>query len=140
MKTHHLAEFQKAAADFVLEFKLLPDRATVVGLCGELGSETTSVEAAARALGVDVAVSSPTFLIFKSYKLSAKNYTLLVHVDVYRLTDSTELARLRFDELLADSANLIFVEWADRVADVLPKDYAKIFFELVDARTRKITL
>ena len=143
MQTHNLAEFQKAAQDFILGLKSLPERATVVGLYGDLGAgKTTFVQAAATALGVTETVNSPTFLIFKKYQLlvTSSRYSFLVHIDAYRLKYSDELRRLRFDELLADPANLIFIEWADRVADILPPDHRKIFFEFVDEDTRSVTI
>lgn len=140
-KTHNLLEFQVFASDFALGLKPLRDRATVVSLYGDLGTgKTTFVQAAAKALGVTAYISSPTFLILKSYQLSAKSYKLLHHVDAYRLKSSDDLRRLHFPDLLADSQNLIFVEWADRVADMLPPDHTKLFFEFVDDKTRKIVV
>ena len=140
MSVHNLAEFQKAAQDFILGLKPLPDCATAVGLYGDLGAgKTTFVQAAARALGVSETVNSPTFLIFKSYQLQTTNYKLLIHVDAYRLKHSEELRSLRFAELLADPQNLIFIEWADKVADLLPSDHCKLYFEFVDDQTRTIS-
>jgi tRNA threonylcarbamoyladenosine biosynthesis protein TsaE len=141
MGVHNLEEFQKAAINFALGLKPLPDRATVVGLYGDLGAgKTTFVQAAAKALGVTETLNSPTFLIFKTYQLKAKSYKLLVHVDAYRLKNSTELAQLRFAELLADPYNLIFVEWANKVADLLPPNHAKLFFAFADINSRSVTL
>lgn len=140
-KTTSLEEFQKVARDFTLKLVPLPDHATVVGLYGDLGAgKTTFVQAGAKALGITETVNSPTFLILKSYKLSAKSYKLLHHIDAYRLKTSAELTKLRFDELLTDPQNLIFIEWADKVADILPKDHRKILFEFIDNTTRKISL
>jgi len=140
-QTHNLEQFQKAAREFILGLSPFPNRATVVGLYGDLGAgKTTFVQSAAKALGVGTHVSSPTFLILKSYKLSAKSYKLLHHIDAYRLTHSDELKKLRFAELLSDPHNLIFVEWADRVVDLLPPDHIKISFEFVDNTTRIIAL
>lgn len=154
MQTHNLSEFRQAAAKFVLGLKPLPDRATVVGLYGELGAgKTAFVQAAAAALGVGVHVSSPTFLILKRYQLSRHLspslegeiqkgclFSTLVHVDAYRLKNSDELRTLGFQELLADPANLIFIEWADRVADIVPPNHLKIFFEFVGKNIRNIII
>jgi tRNA threonylcarbamoyladenosine biosynthesis protein TsaE len=151
-KTFTLAQFQKAATDFVLGLQPIPDRATVVGLYGDLGAgKTTFVQAAAKALGVIETVNSPTFLIFKKYQFArnssspplegevGRGWKTFIHVDAYRLKRSEELRKLRFDELLASPANLIFVEWADRVADVLPQSHLKLHFEFVDVATRMIS-
>ncbi len=140
--THNLAEFQQVGRDFALGLTPLLDRATVVGLYGDLGAgKTTFVQAVAKALGVSETVNSPTFLIFKRYQLpvTGSGYSSLVHIDAYRLKNSDELRRLRFSELLADPANLILVEWADRVADLLPKHHHQLHFEFVDDTTRRIS-
>lgn len=153
MKAYNLTEFQKAAAEFVLGLKPVPHRATVVGLYGELGAgKTAFVQAAAKALGVSEPVNSPTFLIVKKYQLSEGNlspssegeiergcFKRLIHIDIYRLTHSGELRALGFTGFLADSQNLIFVEWAERVADLLPPDHIKLYFEFVDDTIRQIS-
>lgn len=115
--------------------------AAVVGLYGDLGAgKTTFVQAVARSLGVSERITSPTFLIVKRYKLKVKSFRFLIHIDAYRLKSGDELRKLGFEELLRDSGNLIFVEWADRVVDILPKKQTKLFFEFVDENTRKITI
>lgn len=138
---HTLKPFQATARNFVLGLAPLSDRATVVGLYGNLGAgKTTFVQAAAKALGVVDTVNSPTFLIFRRYTLHDSRYTNLIHVDAYRLKNSDELRKLHFAELLADSSNLILVEWADKVADILPKDHHKLNFKFVDETTRRIIM
>ncbi|MDO8604499.1 MAG: tRNA (adenosine(37)-N6)-threonylcarbamoyltransferase complex ATPase subunit type 1 TsaE, partial [bacterium] len=105
-----------------------------------LGSgKTTFVQCLAEALGVREHITSPTFVIMKSYKLTANSYKFLVHIDAYRLKNGEELRKLGFEELLHDPTNLILVEWADRVADILPTDCNKLTFEFVDEKTRKVT-
>ena len=139
-KTHNLQEFQKTARDFALGLTPLPNRATVVGLYGDLGAgKTTFVQAVARELGVSETVNSPTFLIWKRFMIYDSRFKNLIHCDAYRLKSGEELKRLRFNELLADPDNLIFVEWADKVADILPKNHRKLLFEFIDDKTRKIS-
>jgi len=153
VKTCNLEEFKKEAERFIRELAPAPDGATVVGLYGNLGAgKTTFVQAAAKALGISETVNSPTFLIQKRYPvnsletpgshgagtLKVRDFETLVHIDAYRLKHSRELQALRFEELLKDPRNLILVEWADKVADILPKDHIKIFFEFVDERTRTL--
>lgn len=141
VKTVNLKEFQKEAEKFIRTLAPAGNGATVVGLYGELGAgKTTFVQAAAKALGIAECVTSPTFLILKSYKLSAKSYKLLCHVDAYRLKNSGELRGLQFEKLLADPGNLIFVEWANRIADMLPTDHRKLFLEFVSGDVRSITV
>ena len=137
---HNLAEFQQAAAEFVHCLKPLPDRATIVGLYGDLGAgKTAFVQAAAKALGVSETINSPTFLIQKRYMIQDSGFKNLIHIDAYRLNNADELRNLGFADLLADPENLILIEWADRVSDILPRDHAKLFFEFIDGTRCSIT-
>ncbi len=78
-------------------------------LNGELGAgKTVLVQGIAQALGID-GVTSPTFVISKSYKASLP----LIHVDVYRLLDSGKAA-LFLDDLDLDSDrenSVTVIEW-----------------------------
>ena len=47
------------------------------------------------------------------------------HFDTYRLKDDDEFLNLGPEEYF-DSAGITFVEWADRVAALLPQDHLEI--------------
>ncbi|MBI4120869.1 MAG: tRNA (adenosine(37)-N6)-threonylcarbamoyltransferase complex ATPase subunit type 1 TsaE [Parcubacteria group bacterium] len=116
-------------------------RATVVGLYGDLGSgKTTFVKNIAEVLGISEPVVSPTFIIERVYAMHHAQFTHFIHIDAYRLKDGKELLRLGWDDIAKDPKNLVFIEWADRVEAVLPKDAIKIYFEGVDERTRKVRI
>jgi tRNA threonylcarbamoyladenosine biosynthesis protein TsaE len=80
----------------------------VVLVRGELGAgKTTFVRGAARALGVNDPVTSPTFSIGHRYLGAA---VVVTHLDLYRLTDLSG----EEPELLADylgPGRIAFVEW-----------------------------
>ncbi|MEK7628493.1 MAG: tRNA (adenosine(37)-N6)-threonylcarbamoyltransferase complex ATPase subunit type 1 TsaE [Patescibacteria group bacterium] len=124
---------------FVNEFltKIGPgSQAVVVGLSGDLGSgKTTFVQGVARALGVTEYVTSPTFVIQKTYT-PQKQFKKLIHIDAYRITNKEELSALRFQETVTSPNTLIFVEWPERVGDVLPPDIKHLSFLLVNEETR----
>lgn len=104
--------------------------ATVVGLYGELGAGKTSfTQGVARAFGIKDHVTSPTFVLEKIYKLKGSAYEHLVHIDAYRLSGGAEMSALGWGEVVKKSGNIIFIEWPERVIDVLPKDMIKIYFE-----------
>ena len=114
-------------AGVLLARLLRGDRARVVALSGDLGAgKTTFTQHVARALGVNETVVSPTFVIQTSYDLANQSFDRLVHIDAYRLNSSEELERLGWHELLADSGNLMFIEWPERVKDILPTDSVRI--------------
>ena len=114
--------------------------ATVAGLYGNLGSgKTTFTQCVAEILGVEEHLTSPTFVIMKRFKIKDLRFKDLIHIDAYRLKSGDELRKLGFEELLRDPKNLILIEWADLVADILPADHKKLNFEFVDDITRKIS-
>jgi tRNA threonylcarbamoyladenosine biosynthesis protein TsaE len=84
----------------------------VVFLTGELGAgKTTLVRGAARALGCETAVTSPTFALGHRYPAGAG--LLVTHLDLYRLAslDAED------PDLLAPylgRGRICFVEWAER--------------------------
>ncbi len=131
----------EAAAQVFLE-KLAPRQggATIVALAGDLGSgKTTFVQSVAKILGVKEHVASPTFVLIKTYQLTNfKTYKLITHVDAYRLKNAAELIKLGWQEVAADPKNLIFIEWPENVAGVIPEDTVKIKFSFVNENTRKI--
>ena len=107
------------------------EQATVVGLFGELGAgKTAFTQGVAKAFGIKEQVTSPTFVLEKIYKLSKGfSYEHLVHIDAYRLDDSKEMSALGWNEVLQNSTNIIFIEWPEKVAEILPEDMIKIYFE-----------
>ena len=135
-----IEDTKRFAQDFLAKLPVDNKQATVVGLYGNLGSgKTTFTQCVAEILGVKECTTSPTFVILKTYTLTSDSYTLLHHIDAYRLKSGEELRKLGFEELLRDPENLILIEWADLVADILPKDHIKLYFEFVDDLTRKIS-
>lgn len=89
----------------------------VVWLDGELGAgKTFLARAIARALGVAAAepVTSPTFALVHELR----GRVLVVHADLYRLGDESELGELGLSEHTGGDAVTI-VEWGSRFADAL---------------------
>lgn len=89
----------------------------MVVLAGDLGAgKTCFVQGAARALGVSARVTSPSFVIVRSYDGDVR----IVHADVYRLNAMQELYDLGYEDLF-DPEAVTFVEWGDAVAGELPE-------------------
>ena len=91
---------------------LLPGE--VVVFRGEVGAgKTTFVRAAARALGVREAVTSPTYQFARGYEGSAGGSAIWVnHLDLYRLEGLDVRDALDVDEYLQPDS-ITFIEWAD---------------------------
>jgi len=95
--------------------------AVVVALEGNLGAgKTTFVQALGKELGVTDTMQSPTYVLMKSYPLLHEQFKTLVHIDAYRLEKPEEFAALRPETFLQDPANLICIEWPERVVGMLP--------------------
>lgn len=116
-----IEELEKEAAALVDRLSPQNDGATLVTLSGDLGAgKTAFTKALAKALGIEESVTSPTFVLEKIYALpAAAKFARLIHIDAYRLGSSAELPALGFDELMKDTANLVVLEWPERVADAL---------------------
>jgi tRNA threonylcarbamoyladenosine biosynthesis protein TsaE len=102
----------------------------VLLLGGDLGAgKTTFTRGLARALGVNEAVTSPTFTLMHSYPTSGA--LSLLHADMYRLERIREVEDLGLAELLEEPV-LAVIEWGERAAPVLPPDYLEIRFDLTN--------
>ena len=120
---------QTCAESFVSQLISAPEGATVVALSGDLGvGKTTFVQAVAAALGVTTVVTSPTFVLQKTYATTDDRFSTLVHIDAYRLAGGQELARLDWATLCASSSHLICIEWPERVGDQLPSQTITLTF------------
>jgi tRNA threonylcarbamoyladenosine biosynthesis protein TsaE len=111
---------------------------TVIALIGTLGAgKTRLVQAVAAALGVPrEAVTSPTFVLVNEYR---QGRLPIFHFDTYRLKDDDEFLALGPEEYL-DSAGLTFIEWADRVNDLLPRDRLEITLEVTGDTSRHVKI
>jgi tRNA threonylcarbamoyladenosine biosynthesis protein TsaE len=118
----------------------------VVALKGTLGAgKTRLVQAVAKAVGIDPAeVLSPTFVLVHEYEVRGQGtwdrgqglqepaatrlpqpVSVIYHIDAYRIRDDDEFRELGPEEYY-DSNGWTFIEWADRVADCLPREYLEV--------------
>jgi len=111
---------------------------TVVALVGTLGAgKTRLVQAVVAALGTPRdAVTSPTFVLVNEYP---QGRLPVYHFDTYRLKDDAEFLDLGPDEYF-EADGLSFVEWADRVADLLPADRLEITLQVTGDTARRATI
>ncbi|HOY56064.1 MAG TPA: tRNA (adenosine(37)-N6)-threonylcarbamoyltransferase complex ATPase subunit type 1 TsaE [bacterium] len=115
----------------------------VLGLIGNLGSgKTQFAKGVGEYFKTKKPINSPTFVLIKLYAIAQPAaIKTLVHIDCYRLQNPQELLDLGFQEILANKDNLVIIEWADKIKDILPLKAVFINFEygkLPD--TRKIII
>jgi tRNA threonylcarbamoyladenosine biosynthesis protein TsaE len=83
------------------------DPGDVVLVSGELGAgKTTLIRGAARALGVSEPVTSPTFMIGRTYE----GRVPVSHLDLYRLTELDQEHQALLDDYVTPEA-VSFIEW-----------------------------
>jgi tRNA threonylcarbamoyladenosine biosynthesis protein TsaE len=110
----------------------------VVALVGPLGAgKTHLVRAIAEGLGIADSriVSSPTFVLIQEYAARLPIY----HFDAYRLRGEDEFFDLGAHEYFAGHG-VCLIEWADRVAGVLPAEYLRILFSVTGESTRQLAI
>jgi len=123
---------EQATRRLAMDVALLLRPGDVVTLSGDLGAgKTTFARALIRRLAGDeqIEVPSPTFTLVQSYALPAFP---VIHADLYRVSEPSELVELGFDEAAEDAVTLI--EWPDRAAGRLPADRLDIAFTLSAAQ------
>ncbi len=114
------------------------EKGTVLAFYGELGSgKTTFINYLASSLGVKKRLISPTFVIHKTYKNKNFNFH---HVDLYRLKSETEVVESGITSLFEDHKNIIAIEWAEKMGNLLPKNAIKVYLRYIDENKRKIMI
>ncbi len=109
----------------------------VIGLEGKLGAgKTCFLQGFAKGLGVKEKILSPTFVIYKKFQIP--NSKFLYHIDCYRVQKSKELLDLGFKKIISNPENIIAVEWAEKIKEIMPKHALWIKFKFIDEKTRKI--
>ena len=89
----------------------------VIYLQGPLGAgKTTVARGLLRALGVRGAIRSPTYTLLEPYDCAGRT---LVHLDLYRLKDDTELEPLGLRDYPSERCWWL-IEWPERAARRLP--------------------
>ncbi len=107
----------------------------VLALQGQLGAgKTRLVQSIAAELGCQKSfVVSPTFTLIHEYDGQLPVY----HVDAYRLKDSDEFLDMGGGELI-NGEGVCLIEWADRIADLMPQDHLRVEIEVTGEQSRVI--
>jgi tRNA threonylcarbamoyl adenosine modification protein YjeE len=116
---------ETATAYLMADLALLTGPGDVIALSGDLGAgKTAAARAMIRYLANDPAleVPSPTFTLAQSYELPFP----IVHADLYRINDASELEEIGLSPL--PEGTLALIEWPERAPDALPEDRIEIAF------------
>jgi tRNA threonylcarbamoyladenosine biosynthesis protein TsaE len=111
----------------------------VIALTGELGcGKTLITRGICEGLGVPPRqVNSPTFQLVNEYHGRLQ----VIHLDLYRLNDIEDELDIGITDYFSRAAEgVMIIEWAEKMASILPEDALKIEFEILAARKRRIVL
>ena len=105
---------------------------------GNMGvGKTTLIKKITNELGVYGATSSPTFSLVNEYHTNDNQ--LVYHFDFYRLKTEIEALDMGVDEYLY-SGNWCFIEWADKISNLVPEIHSVIFIKLLPDGKRHLIM
>jgi tRNA threonylcarbamoyladenosine biosynthesis protein TsaE len=99
--------------------------------------KTTLIKSLAKKLGVNDATSSPTFSLVNEYQLTGNQY--IYHFDLYRLKTETEALDFGIDDYLY-SGNWCFIEWPDKIPNLIPPEHSTIEINLLPNGKRELIM
>lgn len=131
-ESHSVAGTEAVAADLAVRLR----GGECVALHGELGAgKTQFVRGLVKALGGNGrAVSSPTFMLLNVYEGGRLS---VYHLDAYRVHGPEDFEAIGFAELL-EQGGVVVVEWAARVADLLPPNRIEVAITPTGDHSRRI--
>ncbi len=129
-------------SELLFEFNNLPKglKGKNIALIGTLGAGKTHFvqQLAAASLGLsEDEVTSPSFSLINHY--SSPDFEV-VHMDLYRIEQADELFEIGIYEILEESNNLVFVEWADLFDEILGMCQYKVYLSILESGIRDYKL
>jgi tRNA threonylcarbamoyladenosine biosynthesis protein TsaE len=128
-----LDQIQEVAAQIIAQ-----NPKKIILFNGEMGvGKTTLIKQLCKTLGVEDATSSPTFSLVNEYYTSSNQ--IVYHFDFYRLNKETEALDMGVDDYLY-SGNWCFIEWSEKIANLIPDEHSVVTIELDLDGKRKLEL
>ena len=132
IKINNIEELPQAAHDFIAN---MGDN-TVFAFYGEMGAgKTTFIKAVCDVLGVEDEVNSPTFAIVNEYRSATAE--LIYHFDCMRIKEIEEALDFGFEDYMECGA-LCFIEWPEKVEELLPGDVVKVQINVAEDGSRTL--
>ena len=117
----------KEAAELILN-KHKDNR--IFAFYGEMGAgKTTLIQKLCESLEVEDIVSSPTFAIINEYETARAGN--IYHFDFYRLKKLEEAFDIGYEDYFY-SGDYCFIEWPEKVTDLLPENTILVYIRVDD--------
>ena len=112
------ADTEALGAELGRALRATPSAPLVIALSGPLGAgKTTLARSVLRSLGVTGAIRSPTYTLIEPYEVPGRS---VQHLDLYRLTDPSEVEALGLRDLLVDGT-IVLIEWPEHGGAAIPE-------------------
>ena len=103
---------------------------------GEMGAgKTTFISEICRQMGAEDDLGSPTFSILNEY--ASRNGSPIYHFDFYRLEDPREALDIGVEDYFY-SGYPCFIEWPERIGNLIPEDALTVKISTLPDGSRKI--
>ena len=100
----------------------------VFAFFGPMGvGKTTFIKALCNELGVVEIVTSPTFALVNEYQTGSGK--AIYHFDFYRIKKTEEVFDFGYEDYFY-SGNFCFIEWPDKIAELLPENV--VFVQMIE--------
>ena len=128
----YLSGSERATVEFAKKYSASLSAGDVVLLQGDLGAgKTVFCKGLALGLGIKDEIVSPTYAYMNDY--SGKLY----HYDCYRLSSGAEAEKLGLTDYFGGKGVCV-IEWAEHIADVLPKGCKRVTIKKISSVNREI--
>jgi len=132
--TNSSQETQRLGENFAKSLSL----GDFVAFYGNLGSgKTTFIQGLAKGLGITRRIISPTFIIARHYEIKNGSF---YHVDLYRMESKRDFLSIGLDQIIDDKTNIIALEWAEKMGEMLPKKRIEVRCEYLEKDKRRISI
>ncbi len=134
MKIENLDSIHQTAKEFIAA---MGDNKVFL-FYGSMGAgKTTFIRAICEELGVKESINSPTFAIINEYK--SGNGDPIFHFDFYRINKEEEAFDFGYEDYFY-SGNLCFVEWPEKIINLLPDDAVKVSIQELPDGSREVVI
>lgn len=106
--------------------------AAIFALIGDLGAgKTTFIQGFLNGLNIRQRAVSPTFVLMR-------RFGNVYHLDAYRIKKTSEFEKLGIEDIFKNPENIVFIEWADRIRQLIPRDAVWIKFNYGERESERL--